>query len=122
MSGVWVFKNGVLRSLPPEEPGVAAGPSNKKALVYAPASETRRLLELGWERCGDDPGDTSLLLFRRGDSAELISLPADFASVGADHMHNIVVKNPEQIDSRSSTTYACTSRSSTPPAVRQIDS
>ncbi|CAL4984928.1 unnamed protein product [Urochloa decumbens] len=96
MSGVWVFRNGVVRL--EEKPKQAAPCKGKKALVHTPSGQPvsshdalqRCLLELGRERYYEDP---ALVQFHRRSSVDLISLPADFASVGATHMNDIVVKN-----------------------------
>ncbi|KAF0919518.1 hypothetical protein E2562_029635 [Oryza meyeriana var. granulata] len=70
MSGVWVFKNGVV--------------------VASYAALEARLTALGWERYYEDP---SLFQFHKRGSLDLISLPADFAAFSSVHMYDIVVKN-----------------------------
>ncbi|KAK8918705.1 Flowering-promoting factor 1-like protein 3 [Platanthera zijinensis] len=107
MSGVWVFKNGVVRLV--ENPGNnqggggrAGGPGGirrRKVLVHVPTNEVicsydmleRKLGELGWERYG--AGDPSLLQFHKRTSVHLISLPRDFSRLGTVHMYDIVVKS-----------------------------
>jgi hypothetical protein len=94
MSGVWVFKNGVVRL---ENP--ASGDS-RKALLYIPGNEVitsyssleRKLLNLGWERYYEDP---DLLQFHKRSSLDLISLPKDFSRFRSMHMFDIVIKNRE---------------------------
>ncbi|KAJ3699907.1 hypothetical protein LUZ61_003612 [Rhynchospora tenuis] len=94
MSGVWVFKNGVVRL---ENP---ASSDSRKALVYIPNNEVitsyssleRKLLSLGWERYYEDPDQ---LQFHKRSSVNLISIPKDFSSFKSIHMFDIVNKNRE---------------------------
>ncbi|XP_038995035.1 flowering-promoting factor 1-like protein 3 [Hibiscus syriacus] len=103
MSGVWVFKNGVVRLV--ENPGVESldrsrqGCSTRsKVLVHTPSNEVitsyavleRKLWSLGWERYYDDP---DLLQFHKRSTVHLISLPKDFNKFKSIHMYDIVVKN-----------------------------
>ncbi|XVE82132.1 hypothetical protein DITRI_Ditri15bG0122400 [Diplodiscus trichospermus] len=105
MSGVWVFKNGVVRLV--ENPGAESldgsrqGGSNttrRKVLVHTPSNEVitsysvleRKLLSIGWERYYDDP---DLLQFHKRSTVHLISLPKDFNKFKSMHMYDIVVKN-----------------------------
>ncbi|KAL0903467.1 hypothetical protein M5K25_027851 [Dendrobium thyrsiflorum] len=103
MSGVWVFKNGVIRL---ENPGGGeqgdghsrAGGSRRKVLVHLPTNEVissydmleTKLGELGWERYS---GDSSLLQFHKRSSVYLISLPREFSRLSTVHMYDIVVKS-----------------------------
>ncbi|AES91861.1 hypothetical protein MtrunA17_Chr4g0067271 [Medicago truncatula] len=101
MSGVWVFKNGVVRLV--ENPGGEGGESSsgrsRKVLVYTPTNEVitsyslleRKLQSLGWERYYDDPDH--LLQFHKRSTVYLISLPKDFNKLKPMHMYDIVVKN-----------------------------
>ncbi|KAF8661606.1 hypothetical protein HU200_009804 [Digitaria exilis] len=100
MSGVWVFKNGVVRLV---ENGAAAGGEavrRRKALVHTPSGQVVRsyaeleseLRALGWERYYEDP---TLYQFHKRGSLDLISLPADFARFSSVHMYDIVIKNRE---------------------------
>ncbi|KAF3973826.1 hypothetical protein ACB098_02G044100 [Castanea mollissima] len=96
MSGVWVFKNGVLRLV--ENPAAECSSSRRKVLVHSPSKEVitsyaaleRKLLSLGWERYYDDP---DLLQFHKRSTVHLISLPKDFNKFKSMHMYDIVVKN-----------------------------
>ncbi|KAG6593965.1 Flowering-promoting factor 1-like protein 1, partial [Cucurbita argyrosperma subsp. sororia] len=102
MSGVWVFKNGVVRLV--EDAGVdkANGGQRstyrRKVLVYSPTEEVmtsyaeleQNLMALGWERYYDDP---DLLQFHKRSTVHLISLPKEFAKFKSMHMYDIVVKN-----------------------------
>ncbi|XP_073009157.1 flowering-promoting factor 1-like protein 3 [Typha latifolia] len=104
MSGVWVFKDGVLRRV--EHPGgggeqsdrPGSSSSRRKVLVYTPTNEVitsyeileRKLSELGWERYCHDP---DLLQFHQRSSVHLISLPRDFSKLKLVHMYDIVVKS-----------------------------
>lgn len=102
MSGVWVFKNGVVRLV--ENPGAAdslqgSNSTRRKVLVHTPSNEVitsyavleRKLSSLGWERYyGDDP---DLLQFHKRSTVHLISLPKDFNRFKSMHMYDIVVKN-----------------------------
>ncbi|KAI4317603.1 hypothetical protein L6164_025461 [Bauhinia variegata] len=104
MSGVWVFKNGVVRLV--ENPGAESGEGTgrqgssgrRKVLVHTPTNEVitsyavleRKLASLGWERYYDDP---DLLQFHKRSTVHLISLPKDFNKLKAMHMYDIVVKN-----------------------------
>ncbi|CAA6654263.1 unnamed protein product [Spirodela intermedia] len=82
MSGVWVFKNGVVRLVENEQPRTA----RRKVLLHIP----QKLLALGWERYHEDP---DLLQFHRRPSIDLISLPKDFSNFRSMYMYDIVVKN-----------------------------
>ncbi|KAI0511149.1 hypothetical protein KFK09_011773 [Dendrobium nobile] len=90
MSGVWVFKNGVIRL---ENPGgeqgdgqSRAGGSRRKVLVHLPTNEVissydmleTKLRELGWERYF---GDSSLVQFHKRSSV-FISSPSLENSLG----------------------------------------
>ncbi|XP_043722082.1 flowering-promoting factor 1-like protein 3 [Telopea speciosissima] len=104
MSGVWVFKNGVVRLVenPATEPldgsSRQALNSRRKVLVHIDSNEVitsyaileRKLLGLGWERYYDDP---DLLQFHKRATVHLISLPKDFSRFKSMHMYDIVVKN-----------------------------
>ncbi|KAL7600909.1 flowering-promoting factor 1-like protein 3 [Lactuca sativa] len=107
MSGVWVFKNGVVRLV--ENPGAASlqGASRGKFLVHLPTNEIvtsyevleRMLTSIGWERYYDDP---SLLQFHKRSTVHLISLPKDFKKLKSMHMYDIVVKNRNVFEVRNS--------------------
>ncbi|KAI4311160.1 hypothetical protein MLD38_036078 [Melastoma candidum] len=97
MSGVWVFKNGVVRLV--ENPGseqMAGG--KRKVLVHTPTNEVissyadleAKLYSLGWERYYDSP---DLIQFHKSSSVHLISLPRDFNKFKSRHMYDIVVQN-----------------------------
>ncbi|CAN1281092.1 Flowering-promoting factor 1-like protein 3 [Linum perenne] len=96
MSGVWVFKNGVVR---------LGSSRSRKMLVHAPTNEVitsysvleRKLSELGWERYYDDP---DLLQFHKRSTVHLISLPRDFSRFKSMHMYDIVVKNRHMFEVR----------------------
>ncbi|KAF8781316.1 hypothetical protein HU200_000579 [Digitaria exilis] len=94
MPGVWVFRNGVARF--EEKQPKQSGCSGKKALLHLPTGQPvashETLQQLGWERYYEDP---ALVQFHRRTSVDVISLPADFARVGAAHMNDIAVKNRE---------------------------
>lgn len=100
MSGVWVFKNGVVRLV--ENAGEC---HSKKMLVHVPSNEViasyavleRKLSTLGWERYYDDP---SLLQFHKRSTVHLISLPKDFNKFKSMHMYDIVVKNRNEFEVR----------------------
>ncbi|CAO2141384.1 unnamed protein product [Urochloa humidicola] len=104
MLNVRVFRNGVVRlEENPKQAAAAAGAApckGKKALVHTPSGQPvsshetlqRCLQELGWERYYEDP---ALVQFHRRGNLDVISLPADFARVGATHMNDIVGKNRE---------------------------
>ncbi|XP_042516479.1 flowering-promoting factor 1-like protein 3 [Macadamia integrifolia] len=95
MSGVWVFKNGVVRLV--ENPATESHRRNK-VLVHTASNEVitsyavleRKLLGLGWDRYYDDP---DLLQFHKRSTVHLISLPKDFNKFKSMHMYDIVVKN-----------------------------
>ncbi|KAJ1395361.1 hypothetical protein SESBI_33514 [Sesbania bispinosa] len=109
MSGVWVFRNGVVRLV--ENPGAEAvdggrqGSGRRKMLVHTPTNEVvtsyavleRKLSSLGWERYYDDP---DLLQFHKRSSVHLISLPRDFNKFKPMHMYDIVVKNKNTFEVR----------------------
>ncbi|KAK8928314.1 Flowering-promoting factor 1-like protein 1 [Platanthera zijinensis] len=97
MSGVWRFKNGVVRLV--ENPGSEESSTMKrKALLHTPTNELirsyssleRKLGGLGWERYYEDP---ELLQFHKPASIDLISLPLHFARFSSIHMYDIVLKN-----------------------------
>ncbi|GER30591.1 flowering promoting factor-like 1 [Striga asiatica] len=100
MSGVWVFKNGVVRLV--ENAGEWHG---KKMLVHLPSNEVitsysvleSKLSSLGWERYYDDP---DLLQFHKRSTVHLISLPKDFIKFKSIHMYDIVVKNRNEFEVR----------------------
>ncbi|XP_073049128.1 flowering-promoting factor 1-like protein 3 [Primulina huaijiensis] len=100
MSGVWVFKNGVVRLV--ENAGEC---NTKKVLVHLPSNDVitsysvleRKLLSLGWERYYDDP---DLLQFHKRSTVHLISLPKDFNKFKSMHMYDIVVKNRNEFEVR----------------------
>ncbi|XP_052171438.1 flowering-promoting factor 1-like protein 1 [Diospyros lotus] len=122
MSGVWVFnKKGVARLIPnptresfeqdgdsssssSSRPGTATAPGARpRVLVYVPANHVirsyadleLRLAELGWSRYRNPGAAASnfLQFHRSDDSADLISLPRNFADFKPLHMYDIVVKN-----------------------------
>ncbi|CAI9776802.1 unnamed protein product [Fraxinus pennsylvanica] len=104
MSGVWVFKNGVLRLV--ENPGESHGSkARRKVLVHVPSNEVitsydvlgRILSSLGWERYYDDP---NLLQFHKTSTVHLISLPKNFNKFKSMHMYDIVVKNRNEFEVR----------------------
>ncbi|KAG8484674.1 hypothetical protein CXB51_023895 [Gossypium anomalum] len=111
MSGVWVFKNGVVRLV--ENPGAepldgnrqGSSSSRRKVLVHVPSNEVitcyedleSKLLSLGWERYYDDP---DLLQFHKRSTVHLISLPRDFNKFKSIHMYDIVVKNRNMFEVR----------------------
>lgn len=99
MSGVWVFKNGVVRLIenPTDEQSSTA---RRKVLLHIPTNKVitcyagleRKLMSLGWERYYDHP---NLLQFHKRSSLDLISLPKEFNRFKSMHMYDIVVKNRE---------------------------
>ncbi|XP_021738255.1 flowering-promoting factor 1-like protein 3 [Chenopodium quinoa] len=104
MSGVWVFKNGVVRLV--ENPGAdSMERGQRKVLVHLPTNEVitcyeqleTKLLSLGWERYYDDP---DLLQFHKHSTVHLISLPKDFRKFKSMHMFDIVVKNRNMFEVR----------------------
>ncbi|MBA0740726.1 hypothetical protein Gogos_013916, partial [Gossypium gossypioides] len=111
MSGVWVFKNGVVRLV--ENPGAepldgnrqGSSSARRKVLVHVPSNEVitcyedleSKLLSLGWERYYDDP---DLLQFHKRSTVHLISLPRDFNKFKSIHMYDIVVKNRNMFEVR----------------------
>lgn len=100
MSGVWVFKNGVVRLV--ENAGDC---HSKKLLVHIASNEAitsysvleRKLSSLGWERYYDD---VDLLQFHKRSTVHLISLPKDFSKFKSMHMYDIVVKNRNEFEVR----------------------
>ncbi|KAM3357870.1 flowering-promoting factor 1-like protein 3 [Capsicum galapagoense] len=104
MSGVWVFKNGVVRLV--ENPGDCHGATGRrKVLVHLASNEVissyasleRKLYSLGWERYYDDP---DLLQYHKRSTVHLISLPQDFNRFKSMHMYDIVVKNRNEFEVR----------------------
>ncbi|MED6106471.1 hypothetical protein PIB30_005106 [Stylosanthes scabra] len=109
MSGVWVFKNGVVRLV--ENPGGdsvqggGGGNGRRRVLVHTTSNEVitsysvleRKLNSLGWERYYDDP---DLLQFHKRSTVHLISLPKDFNKFKSMHMYDIVVKNKNSFEVR----------------------
>ncbi|KAL5229344.1 hypothetical protein ABZP36_017609 [Zizania latifolia] len=104
MSGVWVFRNGVVKLVenPPAAANNAAGGIRRKALLHTPTGEVvtsyasleRKLAALGWERYyGAGAGAVAMLQFHKRSSVDLISLPKDFSHFGSVHMYDIVIKN-----------------------------
>ncbi|XP_047951532.1 flowering-promoting factor 1-like protein 3 [Salvia hispanica] len=101
MSGVWVFKNGVVRLV--ENGG--SDSHRRKVMVHVASGEAitsysvleRILFSLGWERYYDDP---ELLQFHKRSTVHLISLPRDFNKFKSIHMYDIVVKNRNEFEVR----------------------
>ncbi|KAK7317250.1 hypothetical protein RJT34_01315 [Clitoria ternatea] len=93
MSGVWVFKNGVVKLNPG---GGGGGEGSRKVLVHTASNEMissyavleRKLSSLGWERYYNDP---DLLQFHKRSTVHLISLPRDFNKFKPIHMYDIVI-------------------------------
>ncbi|XP_038886640.1 flowering-promoting factor 1-like protein 2 [Benincasa hispida] len=103
MSGVWVFKNGVIRLIenPQADSDGRLGNSRRsKVLIHLPTGQAvtsypsleNILTSLGWERYYG--GDPELFQFHKSSSIDLISLPRDFAKFNSVHMYDIVIKNP----------------------------
>ncbi|KAL5778929.1 hypothetical protein ACOSQ2_009666 [Xanthoceras sorbifolium] len=98
MSGIWVFKNGVVRLQNPGGDSMLGSNARRKVLVHVPTNEVitsysvleRKLSSLGWERYYDDP---DLLQFHKRSTVHLISLPKDFNKFKSMHMFDIVVRN-----------------------------
>ncbi|GAB2283910.1 Flowering-promoting factor 1-like protein 1, partial [Dionaea muscipula] len=112
MSGVWVFKNGVLRLVGnPKAEAALEGEQQlgsrrqRKVLVHLPSDEVmtsytvleQKLVGLGWERYHDD---VSLLQFHKSSTVDLISLPKEFSKFKSMHMYDIVVKNRDMFEVR----------------------
>ncbi|KAL6839912.1 hypothetical protein ACP4OV_029722 [Aristida adscensionis] len=105
MSGVWVFRNGVVRLVenPTSGAAAAAASGKRKALLHTPSGEVvtsyasleRKLAALGWERYygGGGGGGEGMVQYHKRTSVDLISLPKDFNHFGSVHMYDIVVKN-----------------------------
>ncbi|URD98709.1 flowering-promoting factor 1-like protein [Musa troglodytarum] len=97
MSGVWVFKNGVVR-LVENVGGEQGAVGRRKVLVHVPTSEVitsydvleEKLAGLGWERY---PSTPDLIQFHKRSSVHLISVPTDFSKFRSVHMYDIVVKS-----------------------------
>ncbi|XP_038875612.1 flowering-promoting factor 1-like protein 1 [Benincasa hispida] len=110
MSGVWVFKNGVVRLVDnagcdKATDGGHRSKLQRKALVFSPTAEVmtsyaaleQKLMTLGWERYYDDP---NMLQFHKRSTVHLISLPKDFGKFKSMHMYDIVVKNRAHFEVR----------------------
>ncbi|KAL1834742.1 hypothetical protein ACET3Z_004393 [Daucus carota] len=88
MSGVWVFKNGIIRL----NEGSDHQSSRKKVLVHLPTGEVvssyaslrQMLMGLGWEIYY---GDIELLQFHKASSIDLISLPKEFHKFNSIYIH-----------------------------------
>ncbi|KAL4557624.1 hypothetical protein LXL04_035809 [Taraxacum kok-saghyz] len=97
MSGVWVFKNGVIR-LVDNTTSDFQGSGRRKVLVHVATNEVvtsyevleRILLSFGWERYYHD---VDLFQFHKRSNVHLISLPKEFKKFKSMHMYDIVVKN-----------------------------
>lgn len=97
MSGVWVFKNGVVRLVDNPTANEQPGTVRRKVLLHVPTNEVitsyasleRKLLGLGWERYYEDP---HLIQFHKRSCMDLISLPKNFCNFGTVYMYDIVVK------------------------------
>ncbi|KAL8216508.1 hypothetical protein R6Q57_023345 [Mikania cordata] len=95
MSGVWVFKDGVVRLL--DNANSLEGLGRRKVLVHIASDQIvtsykvleEMLLSLGWQRYYDDP---DLLQFHISSTMHLISLPKDFNRIRSMHLYDIVVK------------------------------
>ncbi|KAF5465490.1 hypothetical protein F2P56_015496 [Juglans regia] len=110
MSGVWVFKSGVVRLV--ENPSAESldgsrqgSNARRKVLVHTPSEEVitsyavleRKLLSLGWEPYYED---ADIFQFHRRATVHLISLPKDFNRFKSMHMYDIVVKNRNMFEVR----------------------
>ncbi|XP_047313070.1 flowering-promoting factor 1-like protein 3 [Impatiens glandulifera] len=103
MSGVWLFKNGVVRLV--ENESNQGYMQRKKVLVHVSTDEVissysvleKKLVSLGWERYYDEP---DLLQFHKSSTIHLISLPRDFCHFKPMHMFDIVVKNKNVFEVR----------------------
>ncbi|XP_031485591.1 flowering-promoting factor 1-like protein 5 [Nymphaea colorata] len=113
MAGVWTFRHGVVRRMAcpssmeaATDDGKEASWSKRRVLVHVATGQVvssneqleRYLLGLGWERYyhGGAPaaGRPDLIQFHRSpETADLISVPSDFARFKSTHMFDIVVKN-----------------------------
>ncbi|WOK94376.1 flowering-promoting factor 1-like protein 3 [Canna indica] len=102
MSGVWVFKRGVMTRETPAAGGgnggeASGGSLRRKVLVHLATNEVvtsnemlgRKLAEHGWERY---PSTPDLIQFHQRSSVHLISVPRDFSRFTSVHMYDIVVK------------------------------
>ncbi|KAJ3679480.1 hypothetical protein LUZ60_017491 [Juncus effusus] len=99
MSGVWVFRDGVVRNIGNSGVDESGGTSSgrRKVLIHVPTNETitsyemleRKLAGLGWERYLSDP---DLVQFHQRSTVHLISLPRDFSRLHSQNMYDIVVK------------------------------
>ncbi|KAL0709318.1 hypothetical protein Bca4012_016296 [Brassica carinata] len=107
MSGVWVFKNGVVRLVENPNNSVGGQLNTRKVLVYLPTGEVvssyssleQNLLSLGWERYND--GDEDQLKYHKPSVVDhLISLPRDFSKLRSMHMYDIVIKNRDSFSVR----------------------
>ncbi|MED6174190.1 Flowering-promoting factor 1-like protein 1 [Stylosanthes scabra] len=103
MSGVWVFKNGVVRlvennAVNEQQQQGQGQMTRRKVLVDSETGQVinsyaaleRKLRSLGWERYYDDP---QFFQFHKRSSVDLISLPKDFSNFKSLHMYDIVIKN-----------------------------
>ncbi|KAM3289140.1 flowering-promoting factor 1-like protein 3 [Capsicum chacoense] len=105
MSGVWTFKNGVVRLENRGDCHISTTTGRRKVLVHVPSDEVitcyenleRKLCNLGWERYYDDP---QLLQYHKRSTIHLISLPLDFTRFKSMHMYDIVVKNRNEFEVR----------------------
>ncbi|KAG6485258.1 flowering-promoting factor 1-like protein 3 [Zingiber officinale] len=111
MSGVWVFKKGVMSLEIPGggssgssggAGGLGGGPGGegslrRKVLIHLASGEVvssmeileRRLAEQGWERYSTSP---ELVQFHKPATVHLISVPGDFGRFTSVHMYDVVVK------------------------------
>lgn len=107
MSGVWVFKKGVMSLEIPgggssggaggRGGGGGEGSLRRKVLVHLASGEVvssmeileRRLAEQGWERYSTSP---ELVQFHMSATVHLISVPRDFGRFTSVHMYDVVVK------------------------------
>ncbi|MED6159966.1 Flowering-promoting factor 1-like protein 1 [Stylosanthes scabra] len=105
MSGVWVFKNGVVRLVENEGSNAQGQMTRRKGLVDTATGDVinsyaaleSKLRSLGWERYYDDP---ELLQFHMRSAVHLISLPKDFTKFKSLHMYDIVIKNRNSFEVR----------------------
>ncbi|CAI9284819.1 unnamed protein product [Lactuca saligna] len=107
MSGVWVFKSGVVKLLDKDNPGAdpLQGPTHGKVLVHPSTNQvvtSYEILEgiltsIGWERWYDDP---NYIQFHKTTTIHLISLPKDFKKFKSMHINDIMVKNPNEFEVR----------------------
>ncbi|KAL4272597.1 hypothetical protein GQ457_13G024390 [Hibiscus cannabinus] len=107
MSGVWVFKKGVVSLVddPSSLPSSDSKIVDSKVLVHTCSDEVitsheifkSKLSSLGWEKYY---GDSELIQFHKKDFVDSISLPKNFNEFKTSNMYDVIIRNCNEFEVR----------------------